>query len=135
MTPQTANCCKIYTFSHFAFPRCSKIKMPSSQRRKCSEPYFTLIIHHRGRRLSAPNIKRYSKVRKCLNEYKAKNKKYFFKNPLTNLFSFAIIVERLRKVSSVGRASALQAEGHRFEPCTFHHGIFPYEKWLGSSVG
>ena len=25
-----------------------------------------------------------------------------------------------RKVSSVGRASALQAEGHRFEPCTFH---------------
>ena len=27
-----------------------------------------------------------------------------------------------RKVSSVGRASALQAEGHRFEPCTFHQG-------------
>ena len=25
-----------------------------------------------------------------------------------------------RKVSSAGRASALQAEGHRFEPCTFH---------------
>ena len=24
-------------------------------------------------------------------------------------------------VSSVGRASALQAEGHRFEPCTPHH--------------
>ena len=24
------------------------------------------------------------------------------------------------KHSSVGRASALQAEGHRFEPCTFH---------------
>ena len=36
-----------------------------------------------------------------------------------------------RKVSSVGRASALQAEGHRFEPCTFHQihyvptGAFP----------
>ena len=26
------------------------------------------------------------------------------------------------KVSSVGRASALQAEGHRFEPYTFHQG-------------
>ena len=23
--------------------------------------------------------------------------------------------------SSVGRASALQAEGHRFEPCSSHH--------------
>ena len=32
-------------------------------------------------------------------------------------------MERLWKVSSVGRASALQAEGHRFEPCTFHQGI------------
>ena len=26
----------------------------------------------------------------------------------------------LRKYSSVGRASALQAGGHRFEPCYFH---------------
>ena len=26
-----------------------------------------------------------------------------------------------RRVSSAGRASALQAEGHRFEPCTLHH--------------
>ena len=25
------------------------------------------------------------------------------------------------KFSSAGRASALQAEGHRFEPCNFHH--------------
>ena len=25
------------------------------------------------------------------------------------------------KVSSAGRALALQARGHRFEPCTFHH--------------
>ena len=24
-------------------------------------------------------------------------------------------------LSSAGRASALQAEGHRFEPCNFHH--------------
>ena len=32
-----------------------------------------------------------------------------------------------RKYSSVGRASALQAGGHRFEPCYFHqyhHGLF-----------
>ena len=27
----------------------------------------------------------------------------------------------LRKLSSAGRASALQAEGHRFEPYSFHH--------------
>ena len=25
------------------------------------------------------------------------------------------------KHSSAGRASALQAEGHRFDPCCFHH--------------
>ena len=30
---------------------------------------------------------------------------------------------RLWKYSSVGRASALQAGGHRFEPCYFHHNI------------
>ena len=28
-----------------------------------------------------------------------------------------------RKFSSAGRASALQAEGHRFEPCNFHHTV------------
>ena len=39
---------------------------------------------------------------------------------LTNVYLSAIIVKQRRKVSSVGRASALQAEGHRFEPCTFH---------------
>ena len=27
----------------------------------------------------------------------------------------------IRKLSSAGRASALQAEGHRFEPYSFHH--------------
>ena len=32
-------------------------------------------------------------------------------------------------LSSAGRASALQAEGHRFEPYCSHH------KWPGSSVG
>ena len=42
------------------------------------------------------------------------------KKLLTNKKSFAIIVKLTRKVSSVGRASALQAEGHRFEPYTFH---------------
>ncbi len=26
-----------------------------------------------------------------------------------------------RELSSAGRASALQAEGHRFEPCSSHH--------------
>lgn len=33
------------------------------------------------------------------------------------------------KLSSVGRASALQAGGHRFEPYSDHH------LWPGSSVG
>ena len=33
------------------------------------------------------------------------------------------------KFSSAGRASALQAEGQRFEPVNFHH------MWPGSSVG
>ena len=28
---------------------------------------------------------------------------------------------KIREFSSAGRASALQAEGHRFEPCNSHH--------------
>ena len=52
--------------------------------------------------------------------------KLFLKKYLTKNFIFGIIVERLRKVSSVGRASALQAEGHRFEPCTFHQEILSH---------
>ena len=28
------------------------------------------------------------------------------------------------KLSSAGRASALQAEGHRFEPYSFHHTVW-----------
>ena len=39
---------------------------------------------------------------------------------MTKWKGFVIILKHARKVSSVGRASALQAEGHRFEPCTFH---------------
>ncbi len=34
-------------------------------------------------------------------------------------------------LSSAGRASALQAEGRRFDPCSTHHFI----RWPGSSVG
>ena len=30
-------------------------------------------------------------------------------------------VEPVRAASSVGRASALQAEGHKFKPCAAHH--------------
>ena len=62
----------------------------------------------------------------CKKNYQCLNEKIILyeKNLiflLTNAISFVIIVEHLWKVSSVGRASALQAEGHRFEPCTFHH--------------
>ena len=31
------------------------------------------------------------------------------------------INKALRELSSVGRATALQAVGHRFEPCSSHH--------------
>ena len=34
------------------------------------------------------------------------------------------------KHSSAGRASALQAEGHRFEPCCFHHRRRSSSVWL-----
>ena len=40
------------------------------------------------------------------------------------------LVERTWSLSSAGRASALQAGGHRFEPCSDHHVLRP-----GSSVG
>ena len=34
------------------------------------------------------------------------------------------------KFSSAGRASALQAEGHRFEPCNFHQHRRHSRKWV-----
>ena len=67
---------------------------------------------------------------------KNKNFKFFLKKGLTNRKRFDIIVKRQRKVSSVGRASALQAEGHRFEPCTFHQErIFHQERFFLSLNG
>ncbi len=33
----------------------------------------------------------------------------------------SLIKATLWELSSAGRASALQAEGHRFEPCSSHH--------------
>ena len=36
----------------------------------------------------------------------------------------------LWKFSSAGRASALQAEGHTFEPCNFHFYFGEVPKWL-----
>jgi len=36
----------------------------------------------------------------------------------------------LRELSSAGRASALQAEGHRFDPCSSHHSIHPFHKGI-----
>ena len=44
----------------------------------------------------------------------------FFTKSIDKTVSLCYNVKARRKVSSVGRASALQAEGHRFEPCTFH---------------
>ena len=37
--------------------------------------------------------------------------------------------------SSAGRASALQAEGHRFEPCCAHHFFNENTIWPSGSVG
>ena len=46
---------------------------------------------------------------------------------MTKSFRFSIIYwsrfTRLRGLSSAGRASALQAEGHRFEPCRPHSSV------------
>ena len=47
-----------------------------------------------------------------------------------NMGSSPVGVTILWAFSSAGRASALQAEGHRFEPCNAHHKI-----WPGSSAG
>ena len=60
---------------------------------------------------------------------------------------FESLLGRLRwGLSSAGRASALQAEGHRFEPCRPHtikdggiaqlaraHGSYPWCRWFKSS--
>ena len=43
--------------------------------------------------------------------------------------SSSLVGRSMWKFSSAGRASALQAEGQRFEPVNFHH------VWPGSSVG
>ena len=47
------------------------------------------------------------------------------KKVLTSIFLYSIITKSVRDkrkwdLSSAGRASALQAEGHRFEPCRSH---------------
>ena len=56
--------------------------------------------------------------------------KKLFKNLLTNTTRCDIIskssgTRQVREHSSAGRASALQAEGHRFEPCCSHHSYGP----------
>ena len=43
----------------------------------------------------------------------------------TKLFWFCSLIKISWGLSSAGRASALQAEGHRFEPCRPHYGRFP----------
>ena len=76
--------------------------------------------------------KQAKKGRKRVKKRKAKKNKKFFKKVLTNPKPCDIIYKSLASVwehSSVGRASALQAGGHRFEPYCSHH------SWPGSSVG
>jgi hypothetical protein len=52
--------------------------------------------------------------------------------PFITYFSLS----KLREHSSAGRASALQAEGHRFDPCCSHHNNFKKCNicWHGSTV-
>ena len=54
-----------------------------------------------------------------------KEKKFGFcrKKRLHSFSCCAIIIKQVRKLSSAGRASALQAEGHRFDPYSFHHTV------------
>ena len=54
---------------------------------------------------------------------KLKKNKKNSKNVLTSWKKSCILshVERTWSLSSAGRASALQAGGHRFEPCSDHH--------------
>ena len=71
--------------------------------------------------------KQSKKDRKRVKKRKAKKNKKFFKKVLTNPKPCDIIYKSLASVwehSSVGRASALQAGGHRFEPYCSHH-IWP----------
>ena len=44
-------------------------------------------------------------------------------------------VKKKRDLSSAGRASALQAEGHRFEPCNFHLHQFLVQKCRRGGTG
>ena len=68
------------------------------------------------------------------------------KNRLQFAAGYDIVIKLVRKHSSAGRASALQAEGHRFEPCRPHtmkdggiaqlaraHGSYPWCRWFKSS--
>ena len=50
-----------------------------------------------------------------------------FVNRIISLYNITCR-QKAREHSSAGRASALQAEGHRFEPCCSHHNIC----WHGS---
>ena len=62
--------------------------------------------------------------KKGAKKEKQKKIKKFLKKGLTNKKRCAIIYKSLASVwehSSVGRASALQAGGHRFEPYCSHH--------------
>ena len=59
---------------------------------------------------------------------------------MTSQISFGNINERKRvcdektwRFSSVGRASALQAEGQRFEPVNLHHVDGEVAKWLNAA--
>ncbi len=54
------------------------------------------------------------------------------------LYNIKDVFENKWAHSSAGRASALQAEGHRFEPYCAHHlflKIFLYSMWAHSSAG
>ena len=53
----------------------------------------------------------------------AKETQIFFQKPIdkSKFICYNSKAQLKRKLSSVGRASALQAEGQGFEPLSFHH--------------
>ena len=65
----------------------------------------------------------YFQVKQSLFKKISKKIKKISKNVLTSYEKSCILkhVERTWSLSSAGRASALQAGGHRFEPCSDHH--------------
>ena len=97
----------------------------ASARSQCQTARISSVMP--SARMGIPSERKKRSTALCTGETGCE-KNFFEKSSKTgeNRLQFAdrygILVKliRKRKHSSAGRASALQAEGHRFEPCCFH---------------